>query len=807
MCLKEAKRGPGEAGTNLMANGKSSTARRREVRKAVPKPGPSWRQAVRQRELGFALLYLSVFVLVAGFLSISHRNRLPYQLNQLVTRPVVARVAFNAVDRQRTINRKELARENTPAIYVANDLLREKLRDRFSSLIRLADLEVIDEIPEEERKKQKLTREGFAALKAYAASDEAMAQWERETQEFIRKLFDLALLEQEQYSREQKRGVGKVQIVHPDPRPGESGTQQRYDSVWISTSDPVTLAERVERFALQFPAALRPTVVEAVMSTPGPTYNFDAPATEQARQQAYELAQPELEPYRMGQTFIAAGTKITEEHLDLLEAEREAYRHWLQMPREQRAVADPGREVQLLSYRPLLADLGSFSVALLIGLGLWVYIFRYYPRVAHNPMRGLAVTALLMLCLLIAVGGSELMPTTTYGFASLASMLAVMVLAIVYDQRFALFVGGLLVLLVAVCLQLNVNFALVSLTGVGMAAAMLGEVRSRSKIVVTGLYAGLAMALAGLAVALASRPLEVPNVWRLVLSDVVLVLGAGFVTGMFVQALLPLIEKAFRVTTTMTLKELNDASHPLLQRLAQEAPGTYQHSLRLADITEAAAEAIGADGLLCRVGSMYHDIGKMNKPLYFIENQGGGPNRHNKLSPAMSLLIIVGHVKDGIEMAREYALPPALRHFIESHHGTTLVEYFFHAAKKQKEEADQPAPSEFEFRYPGPKPQTKEAAIMLVCDGIEAAARTIDEPTPVRLEQLTHAIAMKRLMDGQFDDCALTLQELAKAEAAITKTLCAIYHARVKYPDGEKKPAPAPAEQAATPAPTQARTA
>jgi len=793
-----------------MANGKSSTARRREVRKAVPKPGPTWRQAVRRREVGFALLFLAAFVVIAGFLAVSHRNRLPYQLNQLVTRPVVARVAFDAVDRQRTLTRKEAASENTPAIYVANDLLREKLRDRFSSLIRLADLESIDEIPEEERKKQKLTAEGFAALKAYAASDEAMARWEQQTQQFIRKLFDLALLEPDQYEAEQRRGVGKIMIMHPDPRPGEPTTQPRYDSVWISTDDVGTLTERVERFAgQQLPEALRPTVVEAVMSTPGPTYTFDPAATQRARQAAYEQTKPVLDRFPKGEAFIPAGTKITTEHMELLEAERQAYRQWLKMPLNQRAEGDPGRDIPLLAQRPLLTDLGLFAVMTLIGVGLWIYIFRYYPRIARNPMRGMAVTALTLLCLSIAVIGAELIPTTTYGFASLASLLAVMVLAIVYDQRFALFVGGLLVLLTAVCLELDVNFAMVSLTGVGMAAAMLGEVRSRSKIVVTGLYAGLAMAVAALAVALAARPLDVPGVWKLVFSDTALVLGAGFVTGMFVQAILPLIEKAFRVTTTMTLKELNDASHPLLQRLATEAPGTYQHSLRLADITEAAAEAIGADGLLCRVGAMYHDIGKMNKPMYFIENQGGGPNRHNKLSPAMSLLIIVGHVKDGVEMAREYGLPPALRHFIESHHGTTLVEYFFHAAKKQKEEADQPAPSEFEFRYPGPRPQTKEAAIMLLCDGIEAAARTIDEPTPVRLEQLTHSIAMKRLMDGQFDDCALTLHELARAEAAITKTLCAIYHARVKYPEGEKKPAPnAPqaSEEAPAPAP-QAKSA
>ena len=278
--------------------------------------------------------------------------------------------------------------------------------------------------------------------------------------------------------------------------------------------------------------------------------------------------------------------------------------------------------------------------------------------------------------------------------------------------------------------------------------------------------------------------------WKLIGASALYCLLAGLAVGLIVQGVLPTIEQVFHVTTAMTLKDLNDAGHPLLQKLAHEAPGTYQHSLRIADMSEAAAEAIGADPLLCRVGAMYHDIGKVNKPMYFIENQGGGPNKHNKLSPAMSLLIILGHVKDGVEMAREYALPASIRHIIESHHGTTLVEYFFHAAKKQKAEEDKPAPSEFEFRYPGPKPESREAAIMLLCDGIEGAARAMDEPTAVRLEQLVHAMANKRLMDGQFDQCPLTLRDLSRVEAAITKTLCAVYHTRIKYPDGKKKEPP-----------------
>jgi len=792
-----------------MANGKPKTNRRREVRKAVPKPGPTWHGLLRSRAFGYATLYVVALTAVAALVAVPHRLAPPFHADQIATRPVVARVAFQAVDEEKTLRAREQAAANTPSVYRANDELRTKLLARFDNLIGLAELESIDQVPEDARRLMKVDAKAFEALKTFAASDEAMAGWENKVREFARSLFDLGVLDKDDYTKEvEQKQLRRIIIRHPDPREGQPAAQDFYPDRWFSTNDPKPLERRLERAAESlFPGSLKHALVGAVMSIPGPTYIYDAEATKAEADRAYRTTEPVTDNIARGQTLITTGTKITQDHLALLEAERRAYLDWLGLGAEARAAVGAPKAPPLLAHRELLANAGLVGMILLVGVGLWVYIFRYYPRVAHNPMRGLAVTALLLLALSIAAAGAKLAPGSEYGTATLPVLMAVMVLAIVYDRRFALFVGGLQVLLTTVCLQEGVGFACVALVGVGVTAALLGEVRSRSKLVLAGLYAGAAMAFAVLLVGLAQGPLDIPGGWRIVGTDIALALLAGFITGLFVQGVLPLIEKAFRVTTTMTLKELNDASHPLLQRLAHEAPGTYQHSLRLADMTEAAADAIGGDGLLCRVGAMYHDVGKINKPQYFIENQGGGPNKHDKLSPAMSLLIIVGHVKDGVEMAREYALPPVLRHFVESHHGTTLVEYFFHAARKQQKEAEQPAPSEFEFRYPGPKPQTREAAMMLLCDGIEAAARTLEEPTPVRLEQLVHSIAMKRLMDGQFDDCALTLQDLARAEAAITKTLCAIYHARVKYPE---KQADKKTPQVSGPDPTgvnQAKTA
>jgi putative nucleotidyltransferase with HDIG domain len=247
----------------------------------------------------------------------------------------------------------------------------------------------------------------------------------------------------------------------------------------------------------------------------------------------------------------------------------------------------------------------------------------------------------------------------------------------------------------------------------------------------------------------------------------------------------------------MTLAELRDPSQPVLRQLQQRAPGTYNHSLQVANIAEAAADAIGADSLLLYVGALYHDIGKMNKPEYFVENQADGFNKHSKLRPAMSLLVIVGHVKDGIELAREYGLPRAIQHFIESHHGTTLVEYFYHAAKTQAEMSDKSAVDEVEFRYPGPKPRTKEAAILMLADAVESATRAMAEPNPSRIENLVRELGRKRLLDDQFDECDLTFRELSLIEDAMIARLCAIHHGRISYPTAKTEE---PAAGAATPA-------
>ncbi len=267
-----------------------------------------------------------------------------------------------------------------------------------------------------------------------------------------------------------------------------------------------------------------------------------------------------------------------------------------------------------------------------------------------------------------------------------------------------------------------------------------------------------------------------------ILEDSLWAMFAAITVGLIIQGILPLIERVFRAATSMTLLEWCDANRPLLKRLALEAPGTYNHSLQIGTIAEMAAEAIGANGLLCRVGSYYHDVGKISKPDYFVENRGIQSSKHEKLSPAMSSLVILGHVKDGMAIAKEYGLPRVLHQFIEQHHGTTLVEYFYHEARKREPDRDI---QDTEFRHAGPKPQTPEAGIVMLADTVESAVRALPEPNANRIELTVHTLLMKRLMDGQFDQCDLTLRQLHIIEDRLIKSLCSMYHARVIYPESK----------------------
>lgn len=243
---------------------------------------------------------------------------------------------------------------------------------------------------------------------------------------------------------------------------------------------------------------------------------------------------------------------------------------------------------------------------------------------------------------------------------------------------------------------------------------------------------------------------------------------------------LVLFESLFDVCTTFTLLELSDSNHPLQQQLAIKAPGTYHHSIIVGNLAKAAAEAIDANSLLTRVGSLYHDIGKMDMPEYFVENQIAGQNKHETIAPKMSALILASHIKVGLEMAEKNKLPKLIRSYIPEHHGNQLMSYFYHKAMEMK--LPDEVIAEADFRYPGPKPRTKESGIIMLADGVEAATHSIKEPTAGKIRAMVRSIIDSRLQDGELNECDLTIGDLKKIEEAFMPILLGIYHVRIEYP-------------------------
>ncbi len=424
-----------------------------------------------------------------------------------------------------------------------------------------------------------------------------------------------------------------------------------------------------------------------------------------------------------------------------------------------------------------IAVLGMY-VALYVLCGFYVYYRE--PRVASELSRlsilltMVVITAALMIISSHDQWRAEVIPLMLFGTT----------MAIAYDREFALLLTAAMTLIGAQAIGLDLQDAIVILATTVGAILCLGRVRSRSKLLSVGFIAAGVAILTTLGVGTLDGQPFVP------LMKAALLCGFwAIVAGSLMTCLLPVVERVFGVQTDLSLIELGDPAHPLLQELIRRAPGTYNHSITVASLAEAAAESIGARGLLVRVGAYFHDIGKMLKPGYFAENQGQGDNRHHSLMPAMSTLVIIAHVKDGADLARQNKIAEPIIDFIQQHHGTTLVEYFYRQAAERSSKGNDVDGSnvvdESSFRYPGPKPQTKEAGILMLSDAVESASRVLVEPTPARIESLVEDLSRKRLLDGQFDECGLTLEEVDKIGQSLVKSLTAVYHGRVKYPDQE----------------------
>ena len=330
----------------------------------------------------------------------------------------------------------------------------------------------------------------------------------------------------------------------------------------------------------------------------------------------------------------------------------------------------------------------------------------------------------------------------------------------------------------------NLGIGISLLAGSITASMLTIRIRRRFQVIKAGFFAGLILFIFAYISERRLSPFVMSGLDLPFLRDLLSVcLINGLLSSFIVLGILPVFEYIFKVVTNISLLELSDFNHPLLRRLILEAPGTYQHSLVVANLSESAAEAASANSLLARVGAYYHDVGKLVKPDYFTENLVRFKDMHKKLKPSISKLIILNHVKEGVDLAKKHNLKPKIIDFIIQHHGKTLVYYFYHRARELEPEGKH----EEDYRYHGPKPQSKETAIVALADTIEALSRTLDEPTPSRIEEMVREVVKSRFMDGELDESSLTMKDLEKITQSFVRMLNAVFHTRINYPKDESR--------------------
>jgi putative nucleotidyltransferase with HDIG domain len=746
-----------------MATGGQKRTRSERVA-ALELPPGRWERmldSLRRREV-LMRIGLSVIAAVAicGVIRAWHPP-FPYRAGAVPSREIEARTAFYASNPGATRAAREQAEREVRYVYAHDPeplrKLRSTLRNRVQSLLSAPTFHDVnpemrsefvpppDEInaPSEEQLQRR-----FTYLQAMLDGDENLARFEKMVAAALEPFESRGLL----HELPQELNQNEI-LVYPADRPQQKQVT-RVSDVLVGNGTAIFERLRAELGSDEVASLvfdwLRPRLPA--------TLTLDEAATQNARQAAVDRVPEVVREYKPGQSLAKLGQPLAAEQIEVLRLEHEAFLAERSLSQKvHRAVAVAALVLGLfavcgyyLSHRQpaVLADLRQYALVLVAALGT-VVLARW---AAADALR------------------AEIVPL----------LLFAQVVAIVYRQEMALLLAAVLAAIIVLGLGYGLG-ELVILLGVSVVAIVqLAHIRNRTKLITVGIYS----ALAAFALTLLVAIMEGQAVGISSLKAALITTSWTLASGFLMMGLLPYIERYFGVLTDIRLLELCDVSHPLLQELVRRAPSTYNHSITVASIAEAAADAIGARGLLVRVGAYFHDIGKMLKPEYFIENQQPDVNRHDALIPAMSTLVIIAHIKDGADLARQHKLPAEVIDFIEQHHGTTLVEFFYGRASEQsREDPNGATVDESSFRYPGPRPQSKEACVLMLCDAAESACRSLVEPGPACIENLVREIVKRKLDDGQFDESNLTLRELRTIQNSITKSLIANYHGRVKYPE------------------------
>ncbi|WP_084133675.1 HD family phosphohydrolase [Clostridium grantii] len=500
----------------------------------------------------------------------------------------------------------------------------------------------------------------------------------------------------------------------------------------------------VEFKALNISGNLRALGITIGYTKIKPNFFYDDEKTQETKLEAVKKVQPVM--IKKDQIIIKEGEPVTERDLIVLE--------------------DLGL---LNSNFNQYLYLAIASLVLLVLGTQWYFLYKYYPKIFRDGSKLILVCILVIISLLLArsilIISPYLIPLSCIP----------MLMTLLINDRVSMMVNLTNCILISAITQFNIEITLIAIISCMLSTLIIRKLQQRNDILYASLYIGAISVVLTLAVGF----LMTNNIVELLIKALFAFTGS-VIASVLTIGFLPFFETTFDIVTNIKLLELSNPNHPLQKKLLLEAPGTYHHSILVGNLAELAAEKVGGNPVLARVSAYYHDIGKLKRPMFFKENQVGNENPHDKINYNLSTLIVTSHVKDGIELAKEAKLPAVLMDAIEQHHGTSLVSYFYVTAKNNAENPEEIRVED--FKYAGPIPTSKEVAIIMLADSVEAAVRSINDPTKGKIEEMVNKIIKGKLNDGQLDNCDLTLKDLNEIRMAFLKVLSGIYHQRIEYP-------------------------
>lgn len=679
-----------------------------------------------------------------------------YVEGQKANETIYAEVDFQYVDNEETDARKRDARARVRDIYRIENSANVETKKSIRELVSwLAEVRSGTSDPNQN---SRLRQEQVDALNIIMDDESKRERLEANLNVLIREPIVAADAKQEFFDKYQK-----YQFVHEIAIDIEGSVPKLVNLNSLQTPQSIarqTITNSAEAFPHLLTEVQEEAAISAISQLITPNLMALEPETEAARRATVARVPEVINLVGKGSVFIKKDQLIRPSDLAQL------YAHEI------------AKENSRGDTEYLLSTIWALAITLLIILFGGMLIYRMRPGILNKDM---ILIALVVAITMFVVRGTEIVSWSIHDGRTLLVLpglpvaLSAVLLSILLNEKVGIVVGIFQGMLLAIQSSEPLQILLLAMAAGSLGAVTVHHARTRIRTFRAGLMVAFAIFVIATFFMLKQSAPMVNYLWILGIA-----LVNGFATVLLANLLLPVCESLFGITSDITLFELGDLNHTLLKRLQLEAPGTYHHSLMVATLSEHAAESIGANSLLCRVASYFHDIGKLSNPLYYTENTAGSSDRHADLTPRMSALVIINHVKEGLEMSARHKLCKPLRDAIASHHGTSLVVAFYNRAK-QEETKNKPVQVE-DFRYPGPLPRTKEAAIIALADSCEAASRSLEKPTPQKIDSLISEIFNNRIVDGQLKKAELTMGEINEIELSIKKNLTTMLHGRVAYP-------------------------